>query len=139
MNSLSSANDEGLILFIKRCDLRLSLILLLFVTLFTSISLAQEATIVGTVMDPTGAAVSSASILITNIDTGITRTITTAADGQYVVPDLHIGHYLVRAKATGFKLAERRDLLLRWEIEHVLISICRSATRKKRSPWKQMQ
>jgi hypothetical protein len=112
MKLLSSTSDEGLILFIKRCDLRLSLILLLFVTLFSSSTLAQEATIVGTVMDPTGAAVSNASILITNTDTGITRTITTAADGQYVAPDLHIGHYLIRAKAAGFKVAERKDLLL---------------------------
>src|SRR5579864_8055069 len=112
MKLLSSTYDEGLILFTKRCDLRLSLIFLVFVTLFSSISLAQEATIVGTVMDPTGAAVSNASILITNTDTGITRTITTGADGQYVAPDLHIGHYLIRAKAAGFKVAERKDLLL---------------------------
>jgi len=79
---------------------------------FSSISLAQEATIVGTVTDSTGATVPNASITITNSDTGITRMIATGADGQYVVPDLHIGHYVVRAQATGFKTEDRKDLLL---------------------------
>jgi hypothetical protein len=63
-------------------------------------------------MDPTGAAVANASVAITNTDTGITRTIMTAVDGQYVVPDLHIGRYLIRAQAAGFKVGERKDLLL---------------------------
>ncbi|HKU28063.1 MAG TPA: TonB-dependent receptor, partial [Candidatus Sulfotelmatobacter sp.] len=66
----------------------------------------------GTVMDPTGASVPNASIVITNTDTGITRTITTGADGQYVAPQLHIGRYIVHAQASGFKAGERKDLLL---------------------------
>ena len=66
----------------------------------------------GTVMDPTGAAVPSASILITNNDTGISRTVTTGPDGQFVAPELHIGRYTVRAQASGFKVAENKDLLL---------------------------
>ena len=112
MKFLSSTYGEGLSLFIKRCDLRLLLTLLLFITVSASLCLAQEATIVGTVMDPTGAAVPNASIVITNTDTGITRTITTGTDGQYVAPDLHIGRYVIRAQATGFKAGEHKDLLL---------------------------
>jgi hypothetical protein len=109
--NLPPSHAGGLSL-IRKYDLRLFLILFLFLLAFTSLSLAQEATIVGTITDPTGAAVPNASITITNTDTGITRTITSAEDGQYVVPDVHIGHYLVRAQATGFKVAERKDLLL---------------------------
>ncbi|MGE5056381.1 MAG: carboxypeptidase regulatory-like domain-containing protein [Acidobacteriota bacterium] len=116
MKSLSSAEGRSLFIkqldFIKSLDLRLVVLVLLVFTLFASISVAQEATIVGTVMDPTGAAVPSASIVITNTDTGITRTVRTGADGQYVAPDLHIGHYLVRAQAGGFKAGERKDLQL---------------------------
>jgi len=96
----------------KRLDLRFAFLLLFLGTILSSISRAQEATIVGTVMDPTGAAVANASVAITNTDTGITRTIMTAVDGQYVVPDLHIGRYLIRAQAAGFKVGERKDLLL---------------------------
>src|SRR5579863_5801295 len=36
-------------------------------------AVAQEATILGTVSDPTGAAVPNAAITITNNDTGVTR------------------------------------------------------------------
>ncbi len=112
MNLLSSTYDEGLRLFIKKFDLRFLFVLILVLMLFSSISFAQEATIVGTITDPTGAAVPNASITITNTDTGIVRTITTGGDGQYVVPDLHIGRYLVRAQAPGFKAGERKDLSL---------------------------
>jgi len=110
MNLLSSF--EGHTPLSKRFDLRVFLILMFIVVAFGSIALGQEATIVGTVTDQTGAAVPNASIIITNTDTGIVRTITTAEDGQYVAPELHIGHYLVRAQATGFKAGERKDLLL---------------------------
>lgn len=93
-------------------SLRLRLFIILLVVVAGSVALGQEATIVGTVTDPTGAAVPNASITVTNADTGLTRTMVTAGDGQYVTPDLHIGHYLVRARATGFKAGERKDLLL---------------------------
>lgn len=110
MNSLSST--EGLSRLYKRLDLRILFIVLSLAILFSATSLAQEATIVGTVMDPTGAAVANATITITNTDTGIARTIATGGDGQYVAPDLHIGHYLIRAQAAGFKAGERKDLVL---------------------------
>src|SRR5579859_1850842 len=112
MNLPSSNFVEGYCRSFKRSNYRLLLTLLILLTVFTSISLAQEATIVGAVTDSTGAAVPNASIVITNTDTGISRTITSADDGQYVAPDLHIGHYLIRAQASGFKVAERKDLLL---------------------------
>jgi hypothetical protein len=80
--------------------------------LFATSAFAQEATIVGTVTDPTGAAVPNASLTVTNTDTGLTRTLATASDGQYAVPDLLIGHYTVRATASGFKVAEQKGLVL---------------------------
>jgi hypothetical protein len=79
---------------------------------FVSGAWAQEATIVGTVTDPTGAAVPNAAVKITNTDTGITRAINTGSEGQYVAPDLHIGHYTVRVEASGFKTGERNDIVL---------------------------
>ena len=112
MNLPSLNVVEGYSRSFKRSNCRLLLTLLVLLTVLTSISLAQEATIVGAVTDSTGAAVPNASIVITNTDTGISRTITSADDGQFVAPDLHIGHYLIRAQASGFKVAERKDLLL---------------------------
>ncbi len=87
-------------------------ILCLFLGVFVSLAQAQEATIVGTVTDPTGAAVANATVKITNLDTGIIRTVNTSGDGQYVAPDLHIGRYTVRVEASGFKADQRSDILL---------------------------
>jgi hypothetical protein len=80
--------------------------------MFAASALAQEATIVGTVTDPTGAAVPNAAITVTNIETGQVRNLTTANDGQFVAPDLHIGRYMVRAVASGFKAVEQKDIVL---------------------------
>ena len=101
MKSLSPTNAGSLGLFLKRCDLRLVLLLAALVLFFAAQGLAQEATIVGTVTDPSGAAVPNVSITVTNIDTGLTRTLTTSGDGQYVVPDLRIGHYTVESHRCG--------------------------------------
>jgi len=97
---------------VSRGGSRLALLLATLFVLFAIPALAQEATIVGTVTDPSGAAVPNAAITITNTDTGVTRDLPTNGDGQYVAPDLHIGRYIVRAKATGFKAAEQKDLVL---------------------------
>ena len=67
---------------------------------------------VGTVTDPSGSVIANVKITITNAETGLTHTITTNESGQYVVPDLRIGHYNVKAEATGFKVAERKGILL---------------------------
>jgi hypothetical protein len=80
--------------------------------IFTTSAFAQEATIVGTITDPTGAAVANATVTLTNTDTGIKRTLTTGADGQYVAPDLHIGHYNVSVNASGFKVGQQSGIVL---------------------------
>jgi hypothetical protein len=75
-------------------------------------ALAQEATVVGTVTDPSNAAVPNVAITITNTDTGQVWRVTTGAAGDYVAPDLRIGHFVVRAEATGFKVGEKKDIVL---------------------------
>ncbi len=79
---------------------------------FASVALAQQATIVGTVTDPSGAAVPNATITITDNGTGQSRTIQSNGAGQYVVPDLTNGTYVVKAEASGFSSAERKDVVL---------------------------
>ena len=75
-------------------------------------AIAQDATLVGTVTDPSGAAVSNAAITITNIDTGVSRTLSTSSDGQYVAPGLLNGHYSVKVAVSGFKAAEQSGITL---------------------------
>lgn len=96
----------------RRKVARLAIMFLVFLIVAALSALAQEATIVGTVTDPSGAAVPNATITVTNVDTTLARTLITGSDGQYAAPDIHIGHYTVRASASGFKVAERKDILL---------------------------
>jgi hypothetical protein len=112
MKSLSSLFAGSFGPAVRRNGSRLAVLLAAFFVLFAAQALAQEATIVGTVTDPSGAAVANASITITNTDTGVSRDLPTSGDGQYVAPDLQIGHYLVRATASGFKGAEQKNLVL---------------------------
>jgi Carboxypeptidase regulatory-like domain len=71
---------------------------------------AQEATIVGTVTDSSGAAIPNVAITITNTDTGLVTHLVTDSAGQYVAPLGRIGHYNVKAEAPNFKVAQQNDI-----------------------------
>jgi hypothetical protein len=87
-------------------------VLFLFLLATALYTFGQEATIVGTVTDPTGAAVAGAAVTMTNSETGQVRRFTTGGEGEYVAPEVRIGHYTVRVEAKGFKAAERKDFAL---------------------------
>src|SRR5215470_14663519 len=69
--------------------------------------LSQEAggTIVGTVTDPSGAAVANASVTIKNVATGVERSAETNADGLYTAPQLIPGSYEITVTSSGFATA----------------------------------
>jgi hypothetical protein len=112
MKSLSPMFAGSLGKALRQSGSRLGLLLAAIFVMLAVPALAQEATILGTVTDPSGAAVPNAAISITNTDTGVTRSLPTNGDGQYVAPDLINGHYSVHATATGFKAAERKGVTL---------------------------
>src|SRR5258708_13169699 len=60
-------------------------------------------TILGTVTDSSGAAVSGAKVTVKNMDTGLTPEVTTTDDGSYAVPGLPIGNYTMTRQKTRFK------------------------------------
>ena len=57
----------------------------------------------GTITDSTGAALGGAQVTVTNPAIGLTRTVQTGEDGQYVFVELPLGEYVVTATAPGFK------------------------------------
>ncbi|HEY6384298.1 MAG TPA: carboxypeptidase regulatory-like domain-containing protein [Candidatus Acidoferrum sp.] len=91
---------------------RFLFMLLVALVCYSSSALAQQATIVGTVTDPSGAVVPNVAVTLTNKETGATHVIPTNDSGQYVAVDLQIGHYVVKAEAKGFKVAEQKDIVL---------------------------
>jgi len=60
-------------------------------------------TIFGTVTDPSGAVVPGATIRVAHGETGSVRQTVTGETGSYVLAQLPIGTYSVRAEMTGFK------------------------------------
>src|SRR5712692_7863139 len=68
--------------------------------------------ILGSVADQTGAAVRGATVTITDVQRGTSRTLTTDEAGAYAAPDLAPGTYKVRAEAKGFKSVERVNIEL---------------------------
>ena len=66
--------------------------------------------ILGVVTDPTGATVSEATVTVTDVERGISRTFTTDSSGAYAAPNLQPGAYKVRVQAKGFKSVERTGI-----------------------------
>lgn len=59
--------------------------------------------IVGTVTDPSGAVIPSASVKVTQTTTGLERTVLANEQGYFVVPSLQPSQYSVAVSSTGFR------------------------------------
>jgi hypothetical protein len=95
--------------------MRRSLMLLAIVCsmalLLVSSGRAQEnATITGTITDPTGAVVPNVTITLTNQATGQVRTELSNTSGTYSFANLGIGNFTLAASATGFEKFSRTDI-----------------------------
>jgi hypothetical protein len=75
---------------------------------------AQTATgqITGSVKDSTGAVMPKVKVVVTNEQTGLTRETTSTDVGDFVVPLLPVGVYVVTAEQPGFKMAVRSGVPL---------------------------
>ena len=77
--------------------------LLLFVGISTASAQTSNGTIVGSVNDPTGAAVVGATVTATSLDNGAIRSTVTTKDGTYRIDSILPGNYTVTASAPGFE------------------------------------
>src|SRR5579863_54442 len=68
--------------------------------------------ILGTVSDQSGAAVPGATVVVTDTQRGISRTLTTDDSGEYVAPELLPGTYKIHVEAKGFKTTERPNIVI---------------------------
>src|SRR5690349_16173470 len=73
----------------------------------TSPSFAQTATgqMTGTARDASGAVMAGVKVIVTNQQTGLTRETKTGGNGDYVIPLLPAGAYVVTGEQSGFKTA----------------------------------
>ena len=64
---------------------------------------AVNATLLGTINDPSGASLAGVKVTVTEAATGAVHQTTTNESGNYTIPDLPPGTYNVTAEAPGFK------------------------------------
>jgi len=64
--------------------------------------------IVGSVSDPSGAAIAEATVTVLGVETGLKRSARTDNSGRFAFPQLKPGVYAVKAEAQGFE-AQTRD------------------------------
>ena len=81
------------------------LLTLCIVSLLCVPMMAQKTTgtLRGVVTDPSGAVLANVPVVITNTETGQTRTVTTNTQGEYAAPELAVGTYSATVKAPNFK------------------------------------
>src|SRR6202790_5429225 len=81
---------------------------------FSAAAHAQVAggTLSGTVSDPNGGGVPKASVVITNVATGVDREVTTNSDGFYTAVNLLPGSYQMKVTATGFNPEETTGIVM---------------------------
>ena len=75
-------------------------------------ALAQYGQIEGQVIDSTGAVLPGATVTAVNEDTGVSRSSTSDATGDYRLPALLPGTYTVRAELSGFQTVETTGVIL---------------------------
>ena len=80
----------------------------------TVFSGAQEtrATVSGRIQDPNGAVIPAAKVTALNVSTGVATAVNSAADGNYTIPFLIPGNYIISADAQGFKTAQHTNVIL---------------------------
>ncbi len=71
-----------------------------------------SASLTGYVTDPTGAAVTGATVTVTNLDTNFTQTVKTDAVGNYLLRPLQIGTYSLAIEAVGFARYSQKGIVL---------------------------
>ena len=85
---------------------------LLTILIVSTVALGQVlyGSIVGTVTDPNGAAVSGAKVELTNVATGAVSSTTTEESGAYKLNDLQVGTYKVTISGASFKKTIKEDV-----------------------------
>src|SRR5262245_27367943 len=87
--------------------------MLVAISVFSIDGFAQgiRATVTGRVIDSSGAVMPKAKVTITNAGTNETRVVETGDEGDYTIPQLPPGDYLLTVEQAGFKKAVQRFTL----------------------------
>ncbi|MDP1568717.1 MAG: TonB-dependent receptor [Vicinamibacterales bacterium] len=92
--------------------MRIVCVITLLLSLPLTAAAQTTATLAGRVVDGSGAVLPGVSLVVRQVDTGLTRAVTTDADGRYTVATLPVGAYEIRATLDGFRPLVREGVTL---------------------------
>ena len=84
----------------------------LFLSASSAYAQVVGATLTGTVHDPSGAAVSAATVTVRQTETGAIRILTTDAEGRFFAPSIPVGPYTIAVQHDGFARQEHTGISL---------------------------
>lgn len=89
-------------------------LILLLLSIFLPVTAQQFTSLSGVVKDESGAAISNATVTVTDTMTNASRKLTTTGTGAYQFRQLQPGRYALRVESSGFKtfVRERVELLV---------------------------
>ncbi|HMK24017.1 MAG TPA: carboxypeptidase regulatory-like domain-containing protein [Terriglobales bacterium] len=92
----------------------------LFCLASSTVLLAQSTggRLAGRVTDPAGALLPGVKVVLTNVETGVSRQVSTNESGDYTFVEVQPGKYQIECEQTGFKKNVRKDITV--EINQVL-------------------
>jgi hypothetical protein len=98
----------------KNLSVRCGIAVIILIVTSGAISLAQSVgSISGRIEDESGAAIPTATVTVTSLETGLSRTVSTDGTGTYRVLSLPVGQYQVRAEKEGFRATVQSGLNLK--------------------------
>jgi hypothetical protein len=85
---------------------------LMFVSCAPLFAQGTTGRILGAVTDQSAGSISGATVIVSDVNRGTNRTLTTDTSGEFNAPNLVPGNYKVHAEAKGFKAFERTGIVL---------------------------
>jgi hypothetical protein len=82
----------------------------LFIVATASFAQVDTGAILGTIRDSSGGLIPGAKVTLTNSDTGLVLTATSASSGEYTFSPVKIGHYSITAEFKGFERVEHPNV-----------------------------
>ncbi len=82
----------------------------LMVVAVAAVAQSSKGILAGVVRDSTGAVIAQAKVVVTNQDTGETRTTTTSSLGAYRAEAINPGRYQIRVEMIGFSATNVKDI-----------------------------
>ena len=87
-----------------------SVFMLLLLMPVATLAQSMNASISGTVLDPSGAVVSGAQLTLTSVATGTKVSAVSSSQGLYSFPNLQAGGYELKVTASGFKQSTQKGI-----------------------------